>query len=184
LSAAAVIKEAAECGVRISLNGRNLALKAPAKPSAALLAKLKQHKAEIAALLQQGAAPSIEEPPEPDDVELEERKAMATGSVPEPYLDAWARLQCQRPTGFPEEVWRQAMDDGGCFLDRLGKHAPELGWMPGDLFNVPSDGRRGGLVWFLRGEGVNQIGIDYAQTTSGRVFKRWAQTHDSSRPPA
>jgi len=36
-----------------SLNGDNLALKASAKPSAALLAKLKAHKAEIVALLRQ-----------------------------------------------------------------------------------------------------------------------------------
>ena len=48
-----MLKEAAACGVRLSLNGDNLALKASAKPSAALLAKLKAHKAEIVALLRQ-----------------------------------------------------------------------------------------------------------------------------------
>jgi hypothetical protein len=42
-------------------------------------------------------------PPAPDsslaedtEIELEERKAMAMGGVPEPYLDGWARLQCQK----------------------------------------------------------------------------------------
>jgi hypothetical protein len=29
--------------------------------------------------------------------ELQERIGMAAGSVPERYLDTWARLQCQRP---------------------------------------------------------------------------------------
>jgi hypothetical protein len=50
-----MLKEAAACGVRLSLNGDNLALKASAKPSAALLAKLKANKAEIVALLRQAA---------------------------------------------------------------------------------------------------------------------------------
>jgi hypothetical protein len=39
----------------------------------------------------------IDKPPEPDPVEIEERKVLAADSVPEPYLDAWARLQVQKP---------------------------------------------------------------------------------------
>ena len=39
----------------VGLNGGNLALKAPAKPPDALLAKLKANKAEIIALLRQAA---------------------------------------------------------------------------------------------------------------------------------
>jgi hypothetical protein len=31
---------------------------------------------------------------------LEERKGMALGGVPEPYLDAWARLQIQKNGSF------------------------------------------------------------------------------------
>jgi hypothetical protein len=56
LSALAFIKQAADCGVRASPNGDSLALKAATKPSASFLAKLKQHKAEIVALLRQHAA--------------------------------------------------------------------------------------------------------------------------------
>jgi TubC N-terminal docking domain len=55
LSGLAMLKEAAACGVRLTLNGDNLALKASAKPAAALLAKLKAHKAEIVALLRQAS---------------------------------------------------------------------------------------------------------------------------------
>jgi hypothetical protein len=55
LSALAVIKEAAKCGVRVSLSGDSLALKAATKPSADLLAKLQKHKRWIVALLQQEA---------------------------------------------------------------------------------------------------------------------------------
>jgi hypothetical protein len=60
---------------------------------------------------------------DPDQVELEERKGMAMAAcVPERYLDAWARLQCQRPAQIAEAVWRQAIDDAGRFLDQMGKH--------------------------------------------------------------
>jgi hypothetical protein len=57
LSAQALIKEAAEYGVRVSLNGDSVALKAATKPSADLLAKLQKHKPEIVALLRQEARP-------------------------------------------------------------------------------------------------------------------------------
>jgi hypothetical protein len=44
------------------------------------------------------AQAKIHSAPDTDlEVEIEERKGMAAGGVPEPYLDAWARLQCQRP---------------------------------------------------------------------------------------
>jgi hypothetical protein len=84
---------------------------------------------------------------EPDEVEIEERRAMAMGGVPEAYLDGWARLQVQRPVAVSEDEWRQAIIDAGLFLDRFGDHAVELGWTPGDLFDAPCDSSPGGLVW-------------------------------------
>ena len=36
-------------------------------------------------------------PPQLNEAEIEERKGMASDSVPEPYLDAWARFQLQCP---------------------------------------------------------------------------------------
>ena len=55
MSAVTLIREAAKSGVWVGLNGGNLALKAPAKPPDALLAKLKANKAEIVALLRHAA---------------------------------------------------------------------------------------------------------------------------------
>jgi hypothetical protein len=69
---------------------------------------------EIIALLR-------EDSPKPDPAELEERKALAMDSVPERYLDAWARFQLQCPGGVTEQVWRQAIDDAGRFLAQWGK---------------------------------------------------------------
>src|ERR1700730_13027910 len=37
--------------------------------------------------------------------EIEERVALAAGGAPQPYLDAWARLQCQRPMRVADAPW-------------------------------------------------------------------------------
>jgi hypothetical protein len=169
LSALAIIKEAADCGVRVSLNGASLALKAVTKPSDELLAKLREHKAEIVALLRQEAGIAR---PEPDETALEERKTMSIGSVPEPYLDSWGRMQCQVPIGVSDEDYRVAVDDAGRFLDRWGSLAVESEWTPGDLFDVPRDGSLGGVVWFLNGEAVRALDPEHATTESGRTFIR------------
>jgi hypothetical protein len=79
----------------------------------------------------------INSQPEPDEVEIEER-------VPEPYLDGWARLQCQKPMRVADAEWPLAIDDAGRFLDQRGSLAMELGWAAGELFDVPRDGRQGG----------------------------------------
>jgi hypothetical protein len=80
LNAQALIKEAANCGVRVNLKGDRLALNAVTKPSASLLAKLQQHKTEIVALLRQKIGFTQ---PEPDEAELGERKGMSMDSVPD-----------------------------------------------------------------------------------------------------
>ena len=61
----------------------------------------------------------------PDIVEIfDERAGIASGSVPPLYVDASARLNCQRPTRFSEAEWRLALDDGGWFLDAWGTTRP------------------------------------------------------------
>jgi len=51
---------------------------------------------------------------------IEERAALAADRVPAVYLDAWARLNHQKPTSVSEAEWRLALDDGGRFSRRLG----------------------------------------------------------------
>jgi hypothetical protein len=47
---------------------------------------------------------------------------MAADSVPDVYLDAWARLQCQRPR-VPDDEWQLAINDADGFLDAWGRLA-------------------------------------------------------------
>ena len=76
-------------------------------------------------------------PPAPDsslaedtEIELEERKAMAMGGVPEPYLDAWARLQYQKPM-------RVSMRNGG-----KSSMTRAASWTNGEAALSNSAGRR------------------------------------------
>ena len=120
---------------------------------------------------QTGGQPELE--PKSDPAELQEPIGMASGSLPERYLDAWARLQCQRPFGASDQEWWQVIDDAGRFLDQWGSRAVEFGWTAGDLFDVPRDDKPGGLVWFLGGESVQAIGPRRMVTQDGRVFNRF-----------
>jgi TubC N-terminal docking domain len=56
LSAYTVLKEAADCGVQIKLDGDRLAFQATTKPPADLLFTIREHKAEIIAFLRSNPA--------------------------------------------------------------------------------------------------------------------------------
>jgi hypothetical protein len=98
--------------------------------------------------------------------EVEERAGLAD-SVPAIYLDAWARLNCQKPESVTEGDWRRALDDGGRFLDALGQDAAEIGWTPAQLFDV---GR--GIIWNLRGERALAIGTHGVRLGNGLALAR------------
>ena len=109
---------------------------------------------------------------EADEAAIMERAGLCADSVPAIYLDAWARLNHQKPFRVSDEEWRQALDDGGRFLDRWGSEAALWGWTAGELFDVPRDGQAGGLIWSLAGERVEAFGPEYARTEGGRFFER------------
>jgi hypothetical protein len=44
-----------------------------------------------------GVTRPVASPSVPGEVELEARKSLAKGGVPETYLEAWSRLQSRRP---------------------------------------------------------------------------------------
>lgn len=78
-----------------------------------------------------------------DDADaIEERAGLAADRIPPVYLDAWTRLNHQKPARVSDTAWRLALDDGGRFLDAWGKQAVEAEWAPGEFFDVPT-----GLVW-------------------------------------
>ncbi len=142
--------------------------------------RAERDKAAVCAVVAVDGRATVQEPQEPrraaiasDEIAfaIEERAALAAESVPACYLDAWARLQCQRPLSVAESDWRRAIDDGGRFLDAWGADAAAKQWGAGELFDVPLEDRPGGLVWQLRGEGLDALGEDRARLADGRTIK-------------
>jgi hypothetical protein len=110
-----------------------------------------------------------------DEPAIEERAGLAADRVPAVYLDAWARLQCQRPHSVADAEWRLAINDAGLFLDAWGADAAAMQWSAGELFDLPRAGRPGGLVWQLNGKGIDALGPDHVRTNDGRVILRGAR---------
>ena len=113
--------------------------------------------------------------PEPEQVAILERAQLCAGSVPAIYLDAWARLNCQKPLRVSEGEWCQALDDGGRFLDAWGwVSESEWAWTVGELFDVPGPGKDGGLIWRLGGALVEAYGPEYVRLSDTRIIERMA----------
>ncbi len=95
--------------------------------------------------------------------DFDERVAIAleSGKVPPLYADAFARLQCQRLPGIPQDVQELATDMAGQLLDKHGAALVILQWPVAAIFDSPLvlathgesaalDLRKAGLVWQLR----------------------------------
>jgi hypothetical protein len=120
----------------------------------------------------EGVFSPVAAPIAPDFDAIEERAVLAADCVPARYLDAWARLQCQRPFYPSLEAWRQAIEDSGLFLDAWGAEAATMRWTAGELFDVPREGTPGGLVWQLKGERVEALDEARARLRDGRTIRR------------
>jgi hypothetical protein len=96
-----------------------------------------------------------------------------------------AAFEAGCPGLVPAERWRQAVEDGRCFLARWGDQAHALGWTAKDLFGLltvpehakPSFNRLSrydetGLIWLLDGRRVVALSEDRAaiQSPSGNVM--------------
>jgi hypothetical protein len=75
-------------------------------------------------------------------------------------------------------AWRGACRLGAAIYDAallfgdFGQLLDEYRWPPGDIFDVPQDGKQGGLVWFIKGSPVVALGRQMAQTQDGRIWRR------------
>jgi hypothetical protein len=117
----------------------------------------------------EGVAADVAPPLAPDADAIEERAALAADCVPARYLDAWARLNHQKPARVTEAEWRLALDRGGRFLDVWGKRAAALGWSVDALFDAPRDGAAGGLIWRLDGADVIELRAHSVRTKDERI---------------
>src|ERR1700730_3123574 len=148
MTAASVLKEAATCGVKLRLRSGKLQLKAEAKPPDELLAKLKEHKAEIVALLRREAdetasaatsRPSRWPKPHPH---MAREPPFGSDGVPPRYRAAWDVLLAQCPAGMAPFVWKTAVHDAARLFGDFGIELERLAWKPEDLFGLRAKDRR------------------------------------------
>ena len=114
------LNAAKAAGVSVKLNGGKLSLKASGPPPEAVVAALKNHKAEIVALLKA------------EQAAFDERAAIIEfdGGAPRAWAEALARLDPVCPPGdISPARWLQFIDDCGRFLDDgWAARAAALGW--------------------------------------------------------
>ena len=124
----AFCKPPAPPGCRWPLAGDNLVVEADLDPPPELLAELREHKAELIAVL------SGDDP--------EERAAIiAEGAgVPRAWAEGYAALcTMPPPAGFWPERWQRIIDATGAFLDRWAAEAIRCGWSDLDVFGCHPD---------------------------------------------
>jgi hypothetical protein len=68
--------------------------------------------------------------------------------------------------------WSRAVNDAGRFLDDCGAEAAAMQWSAGELFDIPREGKSGGIVWQLKGERADALGADHVRLSDGRVIPR------------
>jgi hypothetical protein len=162
MSAAATLRTAWEAGISVLATGLGtLKVSGRTKTIARLAPDLRTHKAAILELLagRTGANPSA--PPA-----AWRRYGCRDGAIPEPYREAWERLQSCAPSWASTDEWRQAVKDGSVIFTTWGELATEFQWPAGAILD------RDGLAWFTADETVRAFGPEHAVTASGRVFDR------------
>jgi hypothetical protein len=152
-------------GLSLQLEGQDVFVEADRDPPPALIAELRQHKAELIELLRAA----------PDDID--ER-----AGVPRSWAEGYAALCAMSPpSGFWPERWQRIVDAAGVFLDDWAEIAIACGWTDLDVFGcdpVRPDARFDcmGLVLLLDRcvvVSVDEHGADLVMNTGARQrFRR------------
>jgi hypothetical protein len=172
-----LLREVSEAGGTVRLEGDLLRLSAPEPLPDDLLARVRQHKAEIVALL---AAASDDAPaPVADDQVGQDLPADVADGVR-------AILEAEGARGIPPTRWPHIQRDTRHLVERRWLHrALDLGWSTADLLGCDQRAPwyrldRSGLVLLLGGHEIIELTADMAtlRTSSGSVLRY------RRRPPA
>ena len=175
-----LIEDARAAGISIEVEDGDLIVEADRDPPAALLAELRQHKAELIAVLVPPTRETVltaAADPGPDD--LNERAAIIEHGVGvhRAWAEGYAALSSMpAPAGFSSERWSRIVDAAGIFIDRYAGIAIERGWSDLDVFGCDADRPDArfdcmGLVLLLdRCEiiGIDEEGADLVTETGTR----------------
>ena len=178
--ALALVQEVLQAGGTVRLDAKMLRLSAPEPLPDDLRARLRQHKAEIVALLAaaEPAHDAASVPVADDQVGQDLAAEVADG--------VRAILAADGAQGVPSNRWPQIQRDTRHLVERRWLHrALELGWSTADLFGCDQRAPwyrldRSGLVLLLGGHEIVELTADMAtlRTSSGSVLRY------RRRPPA
>ena len=166
-----VLQEVAAAGGFIRLEGDMLRLSAPAPLSDELRARVRQHKAEVMALLS-GAEPADDDAPmRATDDQADLPAEMADGVL--------AILDADGARSIPPRRWPQIQHDTRRLVERRWLHgALRLGWTAADLFGCDQRAPwhrldRAGLVLLTGGREVVDLDADAAalRTSTGSILR-------------
>ena len=172
-----LLREVSKAGGTVRLEGDLLRLSAPEPLPDDLLARVRQHKAKIVALL---AAAELADDDAPAVVANDQ-------DLPAEMLDGVrAILAAEGARGIPPNRWRQIQHDVGRLVEGgWTRRALALGWTPADLFGCDQRAPwyrldRSGLVLLLGGHEIVEFSSDMAalRSRTGSVLRY------RRRPPA
>jgi hypothetical protein len=130
-----LIEDARAAGLSMEVEGGDLIVEADRDPPPSLLAELRQHKAEVIALLRSQTQETVGAGQEVDD--LDERAAIIeeAANVPKRWAEGYAALSSMPgPAGFLPERWARIIDAAGVFIDKWAAKAIACGWTDIDIF--------------------------------------------------
>ena len=176
-----LLREVSEAGGTVRLEGDILRLSALEPLPDKLRARLRQHKAEIVALLS----------PEPaNEVAPEGPTVQSVAGLPQEIADGVrAILSADRARGIPPQRWPQVQRDAARLVEGgWAQQAFGLGWTTADLFGCDQRAPwyrldRSGLVLLTGGREVVELTADVAalRTSTGSVLR--FRRRPPARPP-
>jgi len=176
-----LLREVSEAGGTVRLEGDILRLSAPEPLPDELRARLRQHKAEIVALLS----------PEPaNEVAPEGPTVQSVAGLPQEIADGVrAILSADRARGIPPQRWPRVQRDVVQLVEgRWLERALALGWTAADLFGCDRRAPwhrldRAGLVLLISAHEIVELTPDVAalRTSTGSVLR--FRRRPPARPP-
>ena len=125
-----LIEDARAAGLSIEVDGGDLIVEADGDPPPSLLAELRQHKAEVIALLR---------PQDARDGRRGSRRRRSRRARRDHRGGYAALASMPAPSGFSPERWQRIIDATGKFIDRWAADAIKCGWSDLDVFGCNPD---------------------------------------------
>jgi hypothetical protein len=178
--ARALIRYAQQDGLSLTVKDGGLVIAVTSKNDADLLSELRAHEGAIIQAIWAGAGADAISiiPPRPAEAfrpPILQEPPFGLDQVPDRYRAAWEAFLTQCPAGGTPHVWQAAIFDAATLFGSFGALIDEYRWAPGDLFDVPRDGRPDGVIWFIKGSPVVAVGRGMVQCQDGRIWRRAAR---------